>query len=118
MEKRIKTLIKNECCNYDPKIYGKLHYCFADKEHKCRYFLEKWKRCRWFEKAVLPLKPKLEAEYHDELDTAAKANTRNCDMCNERFVPSNNRQVFCEECREKRDKRRKREWWHDNKGSD
>ena len=118
MLKKIKQLIRDECCNYDSRFCNITHYCYADKDHICRYFLEEVKRCKWFEQAVLPLEPKLEAEYHDELDTAAKEKTRNCDGCGDRFVPTNNRQVFCRDCRELRDKRRKRDWWHDNKGSD
>ena len=117
MLEKVKELIKEECCNYDYKIYGIYHHCLSNRDHTCRYFRDEAEQCGWLEQAVLPLDSKLEAEYHTELGTEGIEKIRYCKMCTGRFVPRNNRQVYCKTCREKRDKRRKREWWQE-KGSD
>lgn len=47
-----------DCCLF----YG-TDGCYA--ETVCRYFRDQIERCKWFEKAVLPTDPDLEAKYKE-----------------------------------------------------
>ena len=118
---KVRLLTKQECANFEAQ------QCIpADKT--CVFFAEGQAplRCRWFERAVLPLDPVLFSMYCLEYDgtdaqnrrkaqkaaAAAKAaNRRTCERCGQEFTPSG-RQVICPACRRavrrEKDKQRKR----------
>ncbi len=88
-------------------------------------------RCRWFEEAVLPLKPELAEPYRREykgetkkelkeeakeaLLEAKKENLKKCarEGCGKFFRPANNRALYCEDCRKLLERERKRKWWNE-----
>ena len=50
--------------------------------------------CKYFKKAVLPVDKVLEAEIFKN-----RSNTSNCQRCGTAFLPSNNSQKYCVECK-------------------
>jgi len=98
-------------------------YCLLEwtEGHRCVFATEtdSLPRCRYFEEAVLPDDPRLEALYHAERraaavgyeltkqqrnlvmeEAAARGKPRvNCSRCGEMFLANSNRQKMCEGCR-------------------
>ena len=75
IKQQIKRLVRNECACYDPSTNGIIYiknipqsitikdYCDREREKDCRCSIFKDKRCSYFERAVLPMNPQLEALY-------------------------------------------------------
>ena len=116
---KVKSLIKAECCNYDPDYCGIYSYCFDPMyalDRRCSYFEEDSDSCEWFEEAVLPLNPVLAAAYEINFCIPQykpgmyEENTKilRCKMCPAAFVAANNRSVLCPTCNEKQQKEKSR----------
>lgn len=104
----IRALVKASCANYDYE-YGCLPL-----DCEC-YMLNKWwtgAYCKYFQNAVLPLNPTLEASLSGNWEW------KPCEVCGKRFAPVG-RQVYCSEsCRDQglRRKDTARHWKRRNKG--
>lgn len=114
----VRSVVAAECCNYLARGPGDVvHWCVA-KERTCPVFAL-FRRCRWFEEAVLPAWPDVAAEYADlagRLKTSESRAARRavCPICGATFRATGNRQRYCsEECRKEgaraseRDKKRR-----------
>ncbi|NFQ01345.1 cysteine-rich VLP protein [Clostridium sporogenes] len=91
----IRRLVTGICANYDPE-YG----CLPLDYGGC-YMLDKcWTGayCKYFQKAVLPLEPVLEA---DLAGTPALLSRKTCPVCGTAYLPVTS-QIYCSEaCRRK-----------------
>lgn len=122
---KIKMLAKSECANYEVKFNSVKDCCLV--KGACVFVTnEELARCKYFEEAVLPLDPELEAVYFaihkanasgQELTSkyiraVREANkvTKICDRCGKEFKPGNNRQRYCDICKKiiSRDQARER----------
>jgi hypothetical protein len=93
---KIKSLIKKECANYN---YDG-DFCFP-ADYKCRFFDNgiTLKRCKYFEKSVLPINASLECEYRKENNMMLpNENLKRC-RCGQFFYPTSNRQKYCDDCK-------------------
>jgi len=118
---KIKSLIANECAGHDKKAHGISNYCSHEPSDskQCIYFLEdNTRRCRYFEEAVLPLEPDLEAVYQAELTARAKGYEltkyqrklvidarkleATCSVCGKVFNPVSRRQKACPTCQKQK----------------
>lgn len=98
----LQSIIAAECCNHFLEgPGGAANWCVA-KERVCSVFAT-FRRCKWFEDAVLPAWPDVAAEYAylagQEIDKrpASIAKLRVCRHCGEAFRPEHNRQLYCGE---------------------
>lgn len=104
MRLTVKSVIQAECCNhYMDGPYEMRHYC-CWKDRVCPIFTDEFRRCGWFEEAVMPAWMDVAAEYADmcgqrsqeEITVTRLAICRNC---GESFKAIHNRQQYCsEEC--------------------
>jgi predicted nucleic acid-binding Zn ribbon protein len=98
----IRKLVVGMCANYDPE------YGFLPLDYGGYYMLDKWwtgAYCRYFQNAVLPLDPVLEAILTGR--TAPALDT--CAACGKPFVPKG-RQAYCSPaCQTEGNRRRSRE---------
>ena len=64
----IKKLVINECVHHDKNSNNIKDYCDKEftKSLQCIFFLKDKARCEYFERAVLPMNPQLEALYRSE----------------------------------------------------
>jgi len=130
--KSVKNLVRNECACYDPSTGGIIYkgniptpitikdYCDRERDKDCRCLIFKDKRCDYFEKAVLPMNPQLEALYQaehkakevkyklskedkerivEEKSSVAGKVKIHCKRCGKTFLANNYRQQYCEKCR-------------------
>ena len=130
--KSVKKLVVNECACYDPSTKGIIYiknipksitikdYCDREHDKDCRCLIFKDKRCDYFERAVLPMNPQLEALYRaehiakieghelsdqskelivEEKSSAAGKLKIHCKKCTRAFQANNYRQQYCEKCR-------------------
>lgn len=100
----IRRLVTGECANYD----GPDALCLP-LDCPC-YMLNKWWTgafCRYFEGAVLPLDPVLEAAV---TDMGAAPDTRLCAVCGRPFLPKG-KQTYCSAvCADAGRRKRQREY--------
>ena len=130
--KSVKKLVRNECACYDPSTGGIIYkgnkptpitikdYCDRERERDCRCSIFKNKRCDYFERAVLPMNPQLEALYIAE-HKARQINYKlskedkkrivegkssiagkikiHCKRCGKTFLADNYRQQYCKFCK-------------------
>jgi hypothetical protein len=118
MKQTVKRIVETECCNhFADGPYGAYHWC-VNRDAVCPIFTE-FRRCKWFEEAVLPAWPDVAAEYADmcgqeetgEITIIRQAKCRNCgDM----FKTESNSERYCSgACRDavarqvQRDKKRR-----------
>ena len=98
----IRKLVVSQCANYDHE-YG----CLPLDYGRC-YMLDKWwtgSNCKYFQNAVLPLNPVLEATLLGGGDTELRA----CAFCGEQFRPKG-KQAYCSDaCADKARRKRNRE---------
>ena len=103
----IKKLVTDMCINYD-RGYGCLPL-----DCDC-YMLNKWwtgSYCRYFQNAVLPLDPILEASVLSEA-----VETRLCAFCGEAF-PVNGKKAYCSDaCTGKAQRKQQREYMRKKRG--
>jgi len=150
ISKSVKKLVVNECACYDPSTKGIAYiknipqsitiknYCDKEHDKDCRCLIFKDKRCDYFERAVLPMNPQLEALYKaehkakevnykltkedeeqilkEESSAAGKVKIH-CKRCKKTFLADHYNQQYCDDCkiylnqkhwRENKDKERKR----------
>lgn len=99
---RTIALIKTECTNYDaatgdclprdcPCVQLNSRYTFQEGRLLCKYFLDR----------VLPLDKALHAQL-----TGGDA-LKSCAVCGKQFIPTGNRAMYCEDCREQQRKKSK-----------
>ena len=132
INKSVKKLVVNECACYDSSTKGIIYiknipqsitikdYCDREQDKDCRCLIFKDKRCGYFEKAVLPMNPQLEALYRaehqakivnyelakedkeqilkEESSVAGKVKIH-CKRCKMIFLANNYRTQYCEKCR-------------------
>lgn len=122
---KIKMLAKSECANYETK-FNSVKDCCLIKGNCALITNDELVRCGYFEEAVLPLDPELEAVYFaihkanasgqevtsKYIKAVREANkvVKTCDRCGKEFRPSNNRQRHCDLCKKiiSRDQARER----------
>lgn len=117
---RVKKLVASECASYSSDWVGINHYCCMT-DCTCRYFkdTDTLPRCNYFERGVLPLDEKLQADYIAEQSkenqvvekgvSAKPKPTVKCAKCEELFKANSNRQQYCEKCRKSIIKEQNRE---------
>ena len=101
MSLSVKAVIAGECCNHfrdGPR--GVANWCVA-KDAPCPIFAT-FRRCRWFEDAVLPAGPDVAAEYaalagQKTGGEGVVARRAICRHCGEAFKALHNRQQYCSE---------------------
>jgi len=104
----IRKLVTDMCANYD-KSYGCLPLdCYC-------YMFGKWwtgNYCKYFQKAVLPLNPMLEASIQ-----GGAVETRQCTICGGAF-PAQGKKAYCSDaCAGKAQRKRNREYMRKKRGS-
>ena len=98
----IRKLVTGMCANYD-REYGCLPLDCA-----C-YMLNKWwtgSYCKYFQNAVLPLDPVLEAAL---TGSGPVPETHNCPVCGKSFVPQGKRRYCSPACQRVADRKKARE---------
>ena len=130
----VKKLIRNECACYSEGLNGIKDYCDREntEDYRCVFFIKESEdnaRCGYFERAVLPMNPQLEALYiaeHkakmanyeltkedkeriiEEKSSIAGKVQIHCKRCGKTFQADNYRQQYCDKC--KRIIRRENNW--------
>ena len=84
--RRIKALIKNQCCNYDDGDCLLL-------DCPCPQMITYSLICKWCKTAVLPNNKEL------YIQLIKSVNTKKCDVCGKLFTPKSNRAKYCDKCR-------------------
>lgn len=84
--RRIKALIKNQCCNYDDGDCLLL-------DCPCPQMITYSLICKWSKTAVLPNNKEL------YIQLIKSVNTKKCDVCGKPFTPKSNRAKYCDKCR-------------------
>lgn len=106
ISKVLRDIIIKECANYDTAT----GMCFpCDKQ--CIPLMDNngiISPCKYLLKAGLPLHPSLLTQFAVQAESQTKA----CQICGVPFVPSGNRQVFCNECASIQKKRKARDRQH------
>ena len=103
----IRKLVIDMCANYD-KTYGCLPL-----DCTCYMFSKCWtgSYCKYFQRAVLPLDPMLEAALLDEA-----VETRPCGYCGEAF-PVHGKKAYCSDaCKGKAQRKQQREHMRKKRG--
>ena len=111
-QKLIQRLISNECACYSSTLNDIKNYCDKEKEKDYVCSLFKNKRCEYFERAVLPMNPQLEALYQAEksgyklpkddeesISTIKGKVNIHCKRCKRVFLANNYRSRYCENCK-------------------
>jgi hypothetical protein len=118
LEAEVRKLVSEECASHSRECNGVQNHCCARRDERCSFYYGDSSGCSYFEKAVLPLKPELEAIYHAEkkaraggysltklqrklvaegAEWAGKARVV-CEDCGQSFPARSNRQKRCERC--------------------
>lgn len=99
----VKSLVRRECANFNYED----SFCFQ-VDCKCRFYAEQILdedgksipiRCKYFERGVLPLDPKLECDYRLERKLGIDENVDRCEYCGDYIRKSSNRQKYCDKCK-------------------
>ena len=130
--KSVKKLLIRDCANYDEVFNNIKDYCCLEwtKGYRCIFFIRENAECGYFEKAVLPMNPQLEALYKadikarqvdyklskedkerivkDKSPVAGKVKIH-CKKCKWVFLADHYNQKYCESCKEYLTKKRWRE---------
>jgi len=118
--KSIRKLVTDECACYSPILNDIKDYCDREQDKDCRCLIFKDKRCGYFERAVLPMNPQLEALYKAEHQAkkeghklsnqykeqileekiSAKGKVKiYCKRCGEIFLANNHKRQYCKKCK-------------------
>lgn len=84
--RRVKTIIKNQCCNY---CDGECILLDCTCPQTITYSLI----CKWFKNAVLPNDKEL------YINLIKPAETKKCTVCGTEFIPTGRRAKYCDNCR-------------------
>lgn len=90
--RRVNTLVKKECCNYDGGnciLLDDGDACVCPQLISCSLL------CKWFRAAVLPLDKLLYAELNQTEDR------KKCTECGAPFVSTSNSVKYCPDCRKR-----------------
>lgn len=122
ISKSVKKLVIRDCANYDEVLNDIKDYCCLEwtKGYRCIFFLKGNTECDYFERAVLPMNPQLEALYQaehkakevnyeltkedeeqilkEESSVAGKVKIH-CKRCKRTFLADNYRQQYCNFCK-------------------
>ena len=132
--KSVKKLVINECACYDEVFNDIKDYCCLEwtKGYRCIFFIKENAKCDYFERAVLPTNPQLEALYRAEhqakiegRDLSNQSEKRiveekssvagkvkiHCKRCKDVFLANNYRSQYCDKCK----KYLNRERWRESK---
>ena len=90
--KRIKALVKKECCNYDS---GNCVLLDDGETCVCPQTISYSLLCKWFRNAVLPLDNDL------YIKLMRPKNTKTCVICGSEFESKSNSVKYCPNCRKK-----------------
>lgn len=120
--KSVKKLVIRDCANYDEVFNNIKDYCCLEwtKGYRCIFFIKENAKCDYFERAVLPRNPQLEALYiaehkaklvkyeltkenkkriiEDKSSVAGRIEIH-CKKCKKTFLANNYRSQYCEKCR-------------------
>lgn len=100
--RKVNTLIRSECCNYDNDNCMLLD---DGAYHKCPQLASSTLNCKWFVEAVLPLDSLLK----DEIFHTIKRDVQRCSSCGTEIVRKSNRSKYCPKCSFKMYKQQKAE---------
>jgi len=132
--KAVKILVTRECANYDEVFNDIKDYCCLEwtKGYRCIFFIKENTECVYFERAVLPTNPQLEALYRsehqakiegcelsnqykkrisEEKSSVAGEVKIHCKRCKMIFLANNYRSQYCDKCK----KYLNRERWRESK---
>ena len=90
--RRVNSLVRRECCNYD---CGNCILLDDGETCVCPQTISYSLLCRWFKAAVLPLDKELYAELFKAGDM------RRCAVCGAAFASSSNSVKYCPDCRKR-----------------
>ena len=121
----VQKLVVDECHCYNISLNGIKHYCCKEMDKDCSCGIFKGERCWYFERAVLPMNPQLEALCRAELlklneeakeriieresPVAGKIKIQ-CKKCGKVFLADNYRQQYCKFCKKQIRRKNKREY--------
>lgn len=91
--KKVNTLIRAECCNYDNSNCVLLD---NGSYQKCPQVSNRELNCDWFIEAVLPLNPVLESEVLH--DSGLNSVQKKCTVCGKPITVQSNRAQYCPKC--------------------
>lgn len=119
--RQAKSLATQECCNF---YKG---YCI-ETDRTCSLINSRYDSiadgcidCDWFLLAVLPQDAKLERELKMRLYGIDGVDAKTCERCGKPYIPSSNRQRYCEHCRKagaKSNGRERTARWREKKQQD
>jgi hypothetical protein len=89
--KRIHSLVRAECCNFND---GNCSILDNGEPHKCPQMNSSTHVCEWLSDAVLPLNPELQKEIFKSKEIVKCK----CKMCGKSFTPNSNSAKFCQKC--------------------
>lgn len=99
LRKKARSLASAECCNFHK---GRC----METDCSCHLINERYETvrdgmidCDWFWQAVLPLYPELQCELMMDLYQIKASCIKPCCQCGKPFVPTSNRQRYCNRCR-------------------
>ena len=95
--KRVRTLIRGECCNYSDSLCVVLD-CECVQSNSYSLY------CKWFRRAVLSQDKPLFAEI------IGRGNFKLCTICGAAFVPKSNRGKYCDKCAKAMRRKKKAEY--------
>lgn len=98
--RKVRTLIKEECCNYQQ---GNCLLLDDGEPVPCPQLISGSLSCRWFRDAVLPIDKELHAEIMGD------AAMKQCCICGKPFRAVSNHAKYCERCRKSERKKQYRE---------
>jgi len=132
--KSVKKLVIRDCANYDEVLNNIKDYCCLEwtKGYRCIFFIKENAKCDYFERAVLPTNPQLEALYQaehkarivdykltkedkerivEEKSSLAGKIKIHCKKCGKTFLANNYRSQYCDKCKKYLNRKR----WRDSK---
>ncbi|MBA7574526.1 hypothetical protein ES695_20545 [Candidatus Atribacteria bacterium 1244-E10-H5-B2] len=126
----VKKLVIRDCANYDKVFNNIKDYCCQEwtKGYRCIFFIKENAKCDYFDRAVLPNNPQIEALYRaeqqakiegcelsdqskkqilEEKSLVAGKIKIHCKKCGKTFMANNLRQQYCDYCKKsiRREKR-------------
>jgi hypothetical protein len=139
INQRVRNFVTKECAHHEKILNDIKNYCDREftKSLQCILFLEDNARCGYFEKAVLPMNPPLEALYQAKhkaeqigfqlteqdkkqiLETESSVINKvniHCKRCNKMFLANNYRSQYCEECKKFLNKEYQKNWLRQKRG--
>ncbi|WP_292388156.1 cysteine-rich VLP protein [Methanosarcina sp. UBA5] len=92
--RKVTSLIRNECCNFDN---GNCVLLDNGAYHKCTQVSNRELGCDWFLEAVLPLNQVLESEVL-HFDSGLNIVQKKCTVCGKSITVQSNRAQYCPKC--------------------